>query len=145
MCCSATLPMGMLTALAKCFYDIFMPHALVNVLQQRVLLTAGDTHGCGRPLQSRRYIESWQLTQGTCHAFLYACAQIFCRPSNSLCNHSMRAAENRKAPISCCAKSSAESSGVSRLLLIRSRATLAFQVSRSTSPVVLIWPFPMPQ
>ena len=61
------------------------------------------------------------LDHGTCHAFLYACTQIFCRPSNSLCDHSMRAAENYKAPIPFCAKSWAESCGVSGWLLIRSR------------------------
>mmetsp|Transcript_42065 Transcript_42065/g.61835 ORF Transcript_42065/g.61835 Transcript_42065/m.61835 type:complete len:250 (-) Transcript_42065:174-923(-) len=83
------------------------------------------------------------LDHGTCHAFLYACTQIFCRLSNSLCDHSMRAAENRKAPIPFCAKSSAESSGVSGWLLIRSRATLAF--SRTTSLVALMSPFPVPQ
>jgi len=83
------------------------------------------------------------LDHGTCHAFLYACTQIFCRPSNLLCYHSMRAAENRKAPIPFCAKSSAESSGVSEWLLIRSRATLAF--SRTTSLVALMSPFPVPQ
>jgi len=33
------------------------------------------------------------LDHGTCHAFLYACTQIFYRPSNSLFDHSMRAAE----------------------------------------------------
>jgi len=44
------------------------------------------------------------LDHGTCRAFLYACTQIFCRPSNSLCDHSMRAAENQKAPIPFCAK-----------------------------------------
>jgi len=68
------------------------------------------------------------LDHSMCHAFLYACTQIFCRLSNSLCDHSMRAAENRKTPIPFCAKSSAESSGVSGWLLIRSRATLAFHV-----------------
>jgi len=68
---------------------------------------------------------------GTCHAFLYACTQIFGRPSNSLCNHSMRAAEDWKALIPLCAKNSAESSGVKGWLLIRSCATLAF--SRTTS------------
>jgi len=65
------------------------------------------------------------LDHGTCHAFLYACTQIFCRPSNSLYNHSMRVSESQKAPIPFCAKSSAESSGVSGWLLMRSRATLA--------------------
>jgi len=83
------------------------------------------------------------LDHVTCHAFLYACTQIFCRPSNSLCDHSMRAAENRKAPIPFCAKSSAESFGVRRWLLIRSRATLAF--ARTTSLVALMSPFPVPQ
>jgi len=71
------------------------------------------------------------LDHGTCHAFLYTCTQIFCRPSNSLCDHSMRAAENWKALIPFCAKSSAKSSGVSGWRLIRSRATLTF--SRTTS------------
>jgi len=52
------------------------------------------------------------LDHGMCQVFLYACTQIFCRPSNSICDHSMRAAENRKAPIPFCAKSSAESSDV---------------------------------
>ena len=68
------------------------------------------------------------LDHGMCHAFLYACTQIFCRPSNSICDHSMRATENRKARIPFCAKISAERSGVSRWLLIRSRASLAFHV-----------------
>ena len=80
---------------------------------------------------------------GTCHAFLYACTQNFCRPSNSLCDYLMRAAKNQKAPIPFCAKSSAESFGVSGWLLIRSRATLSF--SRTTSLVALISPFPVPQ
>jgi len=80
---------------------------------------------------------------GTCHAFLYACTQIFCRPFNSLCEDSMRAVENRKALISFCAKSSAESSGVSGWLWIRSRAILAF--SQTTSLVALMAPFPVPQ
>jgi len=70
----------------------------------------------------------------TCHAFLYACTQIFCRTSNSLCNHSMRAAKNWKAPIPFCAKCSAESSDVSGWLLIRSRGNLTF--SQSTLPVL---------
>jgi len=83
------------------------------------------------------------LDHGTCHAFLYACTQIFYRPSNSLFDHSMRAAENQKALIPFCAKSSAESSGVSGWLLIRSRATLAFP--RTTSLVALMSPFPVPQ
>jgi len=83
------------------------------------------------------------LDHATCHALLYACTQIFCRPFNSLCDHSMRAAENRKAPIPFYAKSSAKSSGVSGWLLIRSRATLAF--SRTTSLVALMSPFPVPQ
>ena len=80
---------------------------------------------------------------GTCHAFLYACTHILCRPSNSLCDHSMRAAENRKAPIPFCAKSSVASSGVNGWLLIRSRATLAF--SHTTPFVALMSPFPVPQ
>jgi len=82
---------------------------------------------------------------GTCHAFLYACqcTQISCRPSNSLCDHSMMAAENWKAPIPFCAKSLAESYGVSGWLLIGSRAALAF--SRTTSLVALMSSFPVPQ
>jgi len=68
------------------------------------------------------------LDHGVCHAFLYASTQIFRRPSNSLCDHSMRAAENRKVLILFCAKSSAENSGVSGWRLIRSRVTIAFHV-----------------
>ena len=66
------------------------------------------------------------VDHSTFHEFLYACTQIFCRPSNSLCDHLMRAAENWKEPDPFCAKSSAENSGVSKWPLIRSRATLAF-------------------
>jgi len=46
---------------------------------------------------------SWEVYRqfvvdhGTCHAILNACTEIFGRPSNSLCDHSMRAVENRKA------------------------------------------------
>jgi len=58
------------------------------------------------------------LDHGTCHAFLYACTQILGRPSNSLCDHSIKAAENQKAPIPLSAKSSAENSGVCGWLLI---------------------------
>jgi len=85
------------------------------------------------------------LDHGTRHAFLYACIQIFCRPSTLLCDNSMRAAENRKVPIPFCSKNSAESSGVSGWLqvLIRSRATLAF--SRTTSLVALMLTFPVPK
>ena len=83
------------------------------------------------------------LDHGTCQAFLYACTQIFGRPSNLLCDHSMRAAENRKVPIPFCAKSSAKSSGVSGWLLIRSHATLAYL--RTSSLVALMSPFLVPQ
>jgi len=46
---------------------------------------------------------SWEVYRefvvdhGTCHAFLNACTQIFCKPSNSLYDHSMKAVENQKA------------------------------------------------
>jgi len=65
------------------------------------------------PCAVEKVYREFAVDHGTCHAFLYACTQIFCRPSDSLCDHSMRAADNRKAPILFCAKSSAESSGVS--------------------------------
>ena len=84
-----------------------------------VLLTAGGTHG-----HSLRLGE-FEVDFGTCHSFLYACTKIFCRPSNTLCNNSIRAAKNRKASIPFC-KCSAERSSVSGWLLTRSRATLAF-------------------
>ena len=44
------------------------------------------------------------VDHGTYHVFLYTFTQIFCRPSTSLCDHSMRAAENQKAPIPCVRK-----------------------------------------
>jgi len=106
-------------------------------------MTAGGIHG--HPLQLGRFVvyREFAVDHGTCHAFLHDCFQISCRPSKSLDDHSMRAAENRKAPIPFCAKSLAESSGVSGWLLIRSRATLAF--SWSTSFVALMSPFSVPQ
>ena len=86
--------------------------------------------------------QEFVVDHGTCYTFLYACTQIFGRPSNSLGDHLMRAAENQKALIPFCAKGSAEDSGISRWLLIRSCATLAF--SRTTSLVALTSPFPFP-
>jgi len=73
-----------------------------------------DGRGHSWPLSAvGKVYREFVLDHGTCHAFLYACTQIFCRPSNSLCDNSMRAAENRKAPIPFWMKNSAESSGVS--------------------------------
>jgi len=86
------------------------------------------------------------VDHGTCHAFLYACMQIIWRLSNLLlCDHSMRAAENQKALIPLCAKSSAESSGVSGWFLtrIRSRASLTFP--KTIFLVALQSSFPVPQ
>jgi len=85
----------------------------------------GSVHSWPPSAVGKVYRE-FTLDHGTCFALLYACTQFFCRPSNSLCDHLMRAAENQKAQIPYCAKSTAESSGVRGWLLIRSRATLAF-------------------
>jgi len=101
------------------------------------------------PSAAGKVYRKFALDHGTCHAFLYACTQIFCRPYSSLGDHSVRAAENRFLSVRSvrlipfCAESSAEISGVSGWLLIRSRATLAF--SRTTSLVALMSPFPVPQ
>ena len=65
------------------------------------------------------------------------------RPSNSLCKHSMRAAEKWKALILFCAKSLVERSGVSEWHLIRSCATLAF--SWTSSLMALMSPYSVPQ
>ena len=130
-----------LTVLAYFFYDIFMPHASCC---SKACMSTPDGRGHSWPPSAvGKVYREFALDHVTCHAFLYACTQIFCRPSNSLCDHSIRAAENRKTPIPFCAKSSAESSGISGWLLIRSRATLAF--SRTTSLVALMSTFPVPQ
>jgi len=106
-------------------------------------VSAADRRGHSWPPSAvDKVYREFTVDHGTCHVFLYACTQIACRPSNSLCDHSMRAAKNRKAQIQFCAKSSAESSGVSGWLLIRLRATLAF--SRTTSLEALMSPFPCP-
>jgi len=77
-------------------------------------MSAPDGRGHSWPHSAvGKVYREFALDHGTCHAFLYACTQILGRPSNSLCDHSMRAVENRKAPIPFCTKSSAESSGVS--------------------------------
>ena len=103
-----------------------------------VFLTAGGTYG--HPLQSGRCTKSLRLTMVRAMCFHTLVPNFFCRLSNSLCDHSMRATENWKAPIPFCAKSSAKSSGVSEWHLIMSRATLAF--SRTSSLMGLISPFP---
>jgi len=105
-----------------------------------VLLTVGGTHG--RSLRLGRYRE-FVVDHGMCQACLFTSTQIFCRPSNSLCDHSMRTGENQKAPISFCANNSVESFGISGWLLIRSCSILAF--SRTTSLVELMSPFPVLQ
>jgi len=43
------------------------------------------------PSALEKVYREFALDHGTCHAFLYACIQIFCRPSNSLCDYSLRA------------------------------------------------------
>jgi len=97
------------------------------------------------PSAAGKVYKEFAVDHGTCHAFVYACTQICCIPSNSLYDHSMRAAENWKAPIPFCAKSSAErlSSSGSGWLLITSRATLTF--SRTTCLVALMSTFSVPQ
>jgi len=63
-------------------------------------MSTPDGRGHSWPLCAvEKVYREFALDHGTCHAFLYAYTQIFCRPFYSLCNHSMRAAENRKAPI----------------------------------------------
>ena len=90
------------------------------------------------PSAVEKVYREFAVDDGTCHAFLCACTQIFCTASNSFCDHSMRAAENLKALIPFCAKSLAESSGVSGLCLITSRAMTA-------SLVAFRLPCPVPQ
>ena len=62
------------------------------------------------PFTVGKVYREFAVDHATCNSFLYACTQIFRvsgGPSNSLCNHSMRAVKNQKVLIFSCAKSSA--------------------------------------
>ena len=146
MSCSVTLSMCVLIALA--YFFLRHLHAAYtddwSTCCSKACVSTPDGRGQSWPPSAVGKVYSeFALDHGTCHAFLYACSQIFCRPSNSFCDHSMRAAQNQKALLPFCAKSSAESSGVSGWLLIRSRANLTF--SRTTSLVALMSQFPVPE
>ena len=105
-----------------------------------VCVSTSDSRGHSWPPSAVEEVyRDFALDHGTCHAFLYACNQIFCRPSNSLYNHSMRASESRKASISFCAKSSAESSDISGWL---GHAPLSLFHVLPTSLVALMSPCP---
>ena len=135
---------------ANCASIIFLQHlhaaSIVNVLQQGLHEYSSPQ---GAPMatlcsQEGVYRVTKFAVDHTCHAFLYACIQNFLQTlrAKSLCDHSMRAAENRTATIPFCAKSSAKSSGVSRWLLVRSHAVLAYHscgahVPISRAPVTL--------
>ena len=137
MSCSATLSMGVLTALAQFFLTTSSCRMHWSTCCSKACVSTPDGRGHSWPPSAvGKVYREFALDHVACHAFVHACTQIFCRLFNSLCDHSMRAAENRTAPIPFCVKSSAESSGVSGWLLIRSRATLAF--SRTTSLVALM-------
>jgi len=84
-----------------------------------------------RPLQAAQHTNQDSAAPRQHPLICTGCTQIFCRPFNSLCNRSMRAAENVKALIPFCARSSPESSGVSGWLLIKMRAILAFSLTTS--------------
>ena len=64
------------------------------------------------PFAVGKVYRDFAVDHGTCHAFLYACTQMFCRPSKSLCDHSMKAAENWKVLIPFCAKRSVSAGGI---------------------------------
>ena len=122
-----------------------MPHALVTVLQQ------GLREYSGRQGALMATLCSWEGAQRVCGSSWYVpCVfirlpvypdflqtlQLTLRPFDDGCRE-------LEAPIPFCAKSLAESYGVSGWLLIGSRAALAF--SRTTSLVALMSSFPVPQ
>ena len=73
----------------------------------RACMSTPDGRGHSWPPSAvGKVYREFALDHGTWHAFSYACTQIFCRPSNSLCDHLLNTAENWKAPIPFCAKSS---------------------------------------
>ena len=59
----------------------------------KACISTPDCRGHSRPPFAYR---EFAVDHGTCYAFLYACTQMFCRPSKSLCDLSMKAAENWK-------------------------------------------------
>ena len=129
MSCSATLSTCVLIALAN---SVFMTssypcHMYWSTCCSKACVSTPNGRGHSwLPSAVGKVYREFAVEHGTCHAFLYACTHIFCRPFNSLCDHLMRAAENWQASIPFCAKCLAESSGVSGWLLIKSRAIRAF-------------------
>ena len=121
MSCIANLWIWVLNALSY-FFTISPCRMHWSTCCSNACVSTPDSMGHSWPPPAVENVyREFAVDHGTCHAFVYAYTQIICTPSNSLCDRSMRPAENRTVPNPFCAKSSAESSGVSGWLLIRFR------------------------
>ena len=139
MICSATLSTCVLSCTGIVFFTTSSCRMHWSTCCSKAFVSTFDCMGHSQPpCAVEKVYSEFAIDHSKCNTFLYVLYQFFCRPSNSLCEHLMRAAKNRKAPIPYCAKSSAKSSGVSGSLCIRLRATLVF--SRTASLVTLMSP-----